>query len=186
MKDLTGKKVAILVADNFEQVEMTGPRKALDQAGVATFIVSPTKGEVKGVHHDQPGDKFKVDMPLADAKQTEFDALLIPGGLMSPDQLRQDPKAVSLVKDFVSSGKPIFAICHGPWLLEEANAVKGRTMTSWPGIKTDLKNSGANWVDQEVVVDHGIVTSRSPKDIPAFNTKMLEELSEGKHERQAA
>lgn len=186
MKDVSGKKVAILVADNFEQVEMTQPRKALDQAGVATFLVSPVEGEVKGVHHDQPGDSFKVDTPLDQARESDFDALLIPGGLLSPDTLRANPKAVSLVKEFFNSGKPIFAICHGPWLLAEAGIVKGKNLTSYNSIKTDMINAGANWVDKEVVVDQGVVTSRNPDDIPAFNDKVLEELGEGKHERRAA
>ncbi len=186
MKDIAGKKVAILVADNFEQIEMTEPRKALDQAGVATFIVSTAKGEVKGINHDKPGDMFKVDKSVDDAKESDFDALLIPGGTMSPDELRSTPSAVAFVKAFYKSGKPIFAICHGPWLLEEAGAVRGRKITSWPAIKTDMQNAGAEWVDQEVVVDDGIVTSRSPKDIPAFNNKMLEELGEGVHNRRAA
>jgi protease I len=186
MKDIAGKKVAILVADNFEQVEMTDPRKALDQAGVATFIVSPANGEVKGVHHDQPGDTFKVDVPLEQAKESDFDALLVPGGLMSPDQLRSNKMAVSLVRKFYESGKPVFSICHGPWLLVEAGAAKGKKLTSWPAIQTDMKNAGANWVDQEVVVDEGVVTSRSPDDIPAFNNKMLEELGEGLHKRKIA
>jgi protease I len=186
MKDVAGKKVAILVADNFEQVEMTDPRKALDQAGVATFIVSPAKGEVKGVNHDQPGEKFKVDVPLDQAKEADYDAILIPGGLMSPDELRSTPKAVEFVKAFFKSGKPIFSICHGPWLLVEAGIAQGLKLTSWPAIKTDLKNAGADWVDQEVVTEEGIVTSRNPDDIPAFNDKIIEELAEGKHERHAA
>jgi protease I len=186
MKDVTGKKVAILVAEDFEQVEMTEPRKALDQAGVATYLVSPVEGQVQGVHHDKPGDKFKVDIPLKQAKESEYDALLIPGGVMSPDTLRTKPEAVKLVQDFYKSGKPIFAICHGPWLLVEAGITKGKDMTSYNSIKTDTKNSGANWIDQEVVVDQGIVTSRNPDDIPAFNQKVLEELAEGVHERKAA
>lgn len=183
---VTGKKVAILVADHFEQVEMTEPRKALDQAGVATFIVSPAQGEVQGVNHDKPGDKFKVEVSLDEAREGDFDALLIPGGVMSPDTLRATPKAVELVKAFYNAGKPIFAICHGPWLLIEAGLTKGRTLTSYNSIKTDMINSGANWVDKEVATEQGIVTSRSPDDIPAFNRKMLEELSEGKHQRSAA
>lgn len=186
MKDIAGKRVAILVADNFEQVEMTEPRKALDQAGVATFIVSPAKGEVKGANHDKPGDSFKVDQSLDEARESDYDALLIPGGVMSPDELRTKPQAVNLVKAFFSSGKPIFAICHGPWMLVEAGIVKGKQFTSYPSIKTDLKNAGANWIDQEVVVDQGIVTSRNPKDIPAFNMKIVEELGEGIHRRRAA
>jgi len=183
MKDLKGKRVAILVADNFEQVEMTEPRKALSGAGVSTFLVSPVKGEVKGVHHDKPGDKFKVDVPLDDAHADQFDMLMLPGGLMSPDALRMEDKAVRLVEEFYRSGKPIAAICHGPWLLVEAGIAAGTRLTSWPAIKTDMRNAGAEWEDSEVVVDQGIVTSRSPKDIPAFNSKMLEELSEGVHAR---
>lgn len=186
MKDLNGKKVAILVAENFEQIEMTDPRKALDQAGVATFIVSPADGQVQGVNHDKPADKFKVDIPLDQAKETDFDGLLIPGGVMSPDTLRSTPAAVKLVQDFFKSGKPIFSICHGPWVLIEAGITDGKRMTSYNSIKTDMMNSGANWVDEEVVTDQGIVTSRNPKDIPAFNDKMLEELGEGIHQRKAA
>ncbi len=186
MKDIAGKKVAILVADNFEQIEMTGPRKALDQAGVATFIVSTANGEVKGMNHDKAGDNFKVDRPLNQADEKDFDALLIPGGTMSPDELRNTPAAVEFVKAFYKSGKPIFSICHGPWLLIEAGAVEGRRIASWPAIKTDIKNAGGTWIDEEVVVDAGIVTSRNPDDIPAFNHKMLEELAEGIHERVTA
>ena len=186
MKDVTGKKVAILVADNFEQVEMTEPRKALDQAGVATFIVSTADGQVQGANHDEKADKFKVDVKVDEAREAEYDALLIPGGVMSPDELRATPKAVELVKAFFKSGKPIFAICHGPWMLAEADVIGGKTMTSYPSIQTDIKNAGAHWVDKEVVVDEGVVTSRSPKDIPAFNDKMLEELGEGRHQRHAA
>ncbi len=186
MKDIAGKKVAILVADNFEQIEMTEPRKALDQAGVATFVVSTATTEVKSMNHDQAGEKFKVDQPLEGAEESDYDALLIPGGTMSPDELRGTPAAVAFVRAFFEAGKPIFAICHGPWLLEEAGVLKGRKVTSWPAIKTDMKNAGGNWVDEEVVVDDGIVTSRSPEDIPAFNNKMLEELGEGIHHRRAA
>lgn len=183
-QSLNGKKVAILVADNFEQVEMTEPRTALDAAGAKTQIVSPVKGEVKGVHHDKPGDSFKVDVPLDSANASEFDALLLPGGLMSPDALRMEPKAVQFVKAFFEAGKPVAAICHGPWLLVEADVAKGRKLTSWPAIQTDLKNAGANWTDQEVVTDQGLVTSRKPDDIPAFNKKMIEEFAEGVHEGQ--
>jgi protease I len=186
MKEVTGKKVAILVADNFEQVEMTEPRKALDQAGVATYIVSPAEGQVQGVNHDKPADKFKVDVPVGQARESDFDALLIPGGVMSPDTLRATPEAVKLVQDFYKTGKPIFAICHGPWLLIEAGITKEKEMTSYSSIKTDMINSGARWVDKEVVVDQGIVTSRNPDDIPDFNEKVLEELGEGLHEREAA
>lgn len=186
MKDIAGKRVAILVADNFEQVEMTDPREALDKAGVATYIVSPADGKVKGVHHDKPGDEFKVDTPLDSASESDFDALLIPGGLMSPDELRANKKAVELVKAFYKSGKPIFAICHGPWLLIEAGIVTGKNITSYPNIKTDIVNAGGNWIDKEVVTEEGVVTSRSPDDIPAFNEKIIEELAEGLHQRHAA
>jgi protease I len=186
MNNVKGKRVAILVADNFEQVEMTEPRKALAAAGVSTFVVSPVKDQVKGVHHDKPGDTFKVDIPLDDARADQFDMLMLPGGLMSPDALRMDEKAIRLVLEFYRSGKPIAAICHGPWLLAEAGIAGGAKLTSWPAIKTDMRNAGAEWIDEEVVVDQGIVTSRSPNDIPAFNSKMLEELGEGIHARHAA
>lgn len=181
MSSVTGKKVAIVVADHFEQVEMTEPRAALDKAGVKTVLVSPAKGKVKGVHHDKPGDEFDVDVALDDANADDYDALLLPGGLMSPDELRMNAKAVALVEAFYEAGKPIFAICHGPWLLIEADIVEDLTLTSWPAIKTDLLNAGGNWIDKEVVTDKGIVTSRSPDDIPAFNKKILEELAEGNH-----
>ena len=185
-KKLTGKKIAILVADGFEQVELTGPKDALDDAGAKTSIVSPVKGEVQGWNHYEKGDKFKVDVPLEGAKAEEFDALLLPGGVANPDQLRMLPEAVAFVKSFFDAGKPVASICHGPWTLIEAGAVKGRTITSWPSIKTDLINAGAKWVDQEVVTDNGLVTSRNPDDIPAFNEKMIEEFSEGKHNAQKA
>ena len=182
---ITGKKAAILVAEGFEQVELTGPRKALEEAGAETAIVSPAKGEVQGWNHFDKGDRFNVDVPLDEAKADEFDALLLPGGVANPDQLRGMPKAVQFVKGFVDAGKPIGVICHGPWTLIEAGAVKGRTMTSWPTLKTDLQNAGAKWVDQEVVVDRGIVSSRKPDDIPAFSRKLIEEVGEGKHARGA-
>ncbi|HEX3558350.1 MAG TPA: type 1 glutamine amidotransferase domain-containing protein [Pyrinomonadaceae bacterium] len=185
-KKLEGKKVAILVADGFEQVELTGPRQALDDAGAQTQIVSPVKGEVEGWKHYDKGDKFKVDVPLAEADPTNFDALLLPGGVANPDQLRAKPEAVAFVKAFFDAGKPVAAICHGPWTLIEAGAVKGRTLTSWPSIKTDLINAGAQWVDREVVTDSGLVTSRKPDDIPAFNEKMIEEFAEGEHRAQKA
>jgi protease I len=179
---VNGKRVAILVADGFEQVELTGPRKALDDAGARTQIVSPADGKVEGWNHFDKGDRFTVDVPLGQARASDFDALLLPGGVANPDQLRINPKAVAFVREFVQAGKPIAAICHGPWVLIEAGAVKGRTVTSWPSLKTDLTNAGANWVDQEVVTDNGLVTSRNPDDIPAFNRKMIEEIAEGKHQ----
>ena len=185
-QNLDGKKVAILVADGFEQVEMTKPRAALDEAGATTTIVSPKQGEIQGMHHADKGDKFDVDLALDDAHPEEFDALLIPGGLMNPDQLRSTPKALEFTRHFFKTGKPVAAICHGPWVLIDAGVVRGRTLTSWPAIQTDVKNAGGKWVDQEVVVDNGLVTSRKPDDIPAFNRKMIEEFCEGKHTAQAA
>jgi protease I len=179
--ELNGKRIAILVTEGFEQVEMTKPRQALDQAGAQTDLVSLKEGQVQGFHHDKPGDRFDVDRTLAEAYADDYDALLLPGGVANPDTLRMDEKAVAFVKRFAETGKPIAAICHGPWTLIEADAVRGRRMTSWRSLQTDLRNAGANWVDEEVVVDQGIVTSRRPDDIPAFNRKMIEEFSEGIH-----
>ena len=183
---LEGKKVAILVAEGFEQVEMTEPRQALQEAGAQTSIVSPAQGQVQGWNHFDKADKFDVDVPLEQARSEDFDALLLPGGVANPDQLRMQPKAVQLVKDFVQSGKPVAVICHGPWTLIEAGVVRGRKMTSWPSLRTDLQNAGAQWLDQEVVTDQGIVSSRKPADIPAFNRKMIEEFGEGRHARSGA
>jgi protease I len=177
--DLNGKRVAILVADGFEQVEMTEPRKALDNAGAKTEIVSPAQGEVQGWKHHDKADKFRVDVPLDTAYSNNYDALLLSGGVLNPDQLRTLPKAVEFVKSFFDEGKPVAAICHGPLMLVEADVVRGRPVTSWPSIKTDLRNAGAKWLDMEVVTDHGLVTSRKPDDIPAFNRKMIEEFAEG-------
>jgi protease I len=178
---LDGKKIAILVTDGFEQVEMTEPRKALQGAGAETKIVSPKSGQIQGMNHADKGDKFDVDLELDDARPEEFDALLIPGGLMNPDELRATPEALDFTRHFFREGKPVAAICHGPWVLIDAGVIRGRTLTSWPNIKTDVKNAGGNWVDEEVVVDNGLVTSRKPDDIPAFNNKMIEEFCEGRH-----
>jgi protease I len=178
---LEGKKVAIVVTDGFEQVEMTEPRKALDQAGASTKIVSLKSGKVQGMHHDEKGDKFDVDLTVEKARPDDFDALMIPGGLFNPDQLRADENVLAFTRHFFDEGKPVAAICHGPWVLVDAEVVQGRTLTSWPNIKTDIKNAGGNWVDKEVVVDNGLVTSRKPDDIPAFNRKMIEEFCEGRH-----
>jgi protease I len=180
---LDGKKVAILVADGFEQVELTGPREALDAAGAQTMIVSPVNGSVQGWNHDEKGDMFPVDLSLSRADASDFDALLLPGGVMNPDTLRTEPAAVRLVTAFFDQRKPVAAICHGPWTLVEAGVVAGRNLTSWPSLQTDIRNAGGNWVDQEVVTDNGLVTSRKPDDIPAFNRKMIEEIAEGVHER---
>jgi protease I len=168
-----GKRVAILVADGFEQAELTEPRKALDEAGAITQIVSNAQGKVQGWQHFDKADHFEVDVPLESAAAEEFDALLLPGGVANPDQLRTIPKAVAFVRAFFDEGKPIAAICHGPWTLIEAGVVRGRRMTSWPSLKTDLSNAGAQWTDAEVVVDRGLVSSRKPQDIPAFNREMV-------------
>jgi len=181
MSTLSGKRVAILVAEGFEQVEMTGPRKALEEAGAETMIVSPVEDEVQGWNHYDKADRFAVDVPLDEADAKDFDALLLPGGVANPDQLRSNPKAVEFARGFVDSGKPVAVICHGPWTLIETGALKGRRMTSWPSLKTDLQNAGATWVDEQVVVDRGVVSSRRPDDIPAFNRKMIEEFGEGLH-----
>jgi len=181
MPDLSNTKVAILVADGFEQVEMTDPRAALDAVDAETVVVSPVKGEVEGWNHYDKGDKFPVDVQLEDADPDDFDALLLPGGVANPDQLRMNPEAVEFVRAFFDAGKPVAVICHGPWTLVEADVVRGRRITSWPSVKTDLINAGAEWVDAECVVDSGLVSSRKPDDIPAFNEKMIEEFAEGKH-----
>jgi len=182
---LDGKKVAILVADGFEQVEMTKPRQALDAAGAETKIVSLKSGQIQGMNHMEKGDKFDVDLTLDDARPEEFDALMIPGGLYNPDALRLNEDALDFARQFFQAGKPVAAICHGPQVLISADLVRGRKMTSWPAIKVDMRNAGARWVDEEVVVDNGLVSSRKPDDIPAFNNKMLEEFSEGRHEAMA-
>jgi len=182
-KKLDGVKVAILVTDGFEQVELVEPRKALEAAGAKAMIVSPVMGEVHGLNHDKPGDKFRVDVMLEHAKAEEFDALLLPGGVVNADRMRIMPKAVAFVKGFMRAGKPVAAICHAPWTLIETGALRGRRVTSWPSLKTDLVNAGAKWTDAKVVVDQGLVTSRKPDDIPAFNAKMLEEFAEGRHAR---
>ena len=174
MERLNGKKIAILVADGFEQVELTEPKKALEKAGGKASIVSPEKGKVKGWQHTEWGDEMPVDVPLAKAKADEFDALLLPGGVMNPDHLRRNPEALKFVKAFFDAGKPVAAICHGPWTLIDAGVARGRKMTSYETIQSDLKNAGVEWTDQEVVVDGNLVTSRKPDDIPAFNRAIVE------------
>jgi len=175
---LKNKKIAILATDGFEYVELAEPRKALDGAGANTQVVSPKEGKIQGWNHDKPGDSVTVDVPLKTADSANYDALLLPGGVMNPDQLRTNPDAVNFVRSFFDSNKPVAAICHGPWMLVEAGVVKGRKLTSWPSLKTDIGNAGGNWSDQEVIVDHGLVTSRKPQDIPAFNRAMLEQFAE--------
>lgn len=179
---LTGKRIAILATDGVEQVELTEPRSALDGAGARTQLISPKPDQIRGWNLTDWGDDFPVDVLLTEARPDDYDALMLPGGVMNPDQLRQIEKAVQFVRSFVQAGKPVAAICHAPWMLVEADVVRGRTVTSWPSLRTDLRNAGADWVDREVVVDEGIVTSRKPADIPAFSAKMIEEFTEGRHE----
>lgn len=186
MPNVQGKRVAILATDGFEQSELLEPKKALEDAGAQTEVVSLQQGEIKGWSGTDWGEAVTVDRLVADASSQDYDALLLPGGVMNPDKLRMDEKAVAFVRGFAEEGKPIAAICHGPWTLIEAGAVEGRRMTSWPSLKTDLTNAGAEWVDQEVVADNGLVTSRKPDDIPAFNRKMLEEIGEGIHTSSVA
>jgi protease I len=183
---LLNKRVAILATDGFEQSELEGPMKALDEAGATVSIVSPKKDQIQGMHHADKGDLFDVDIPLTKAKPEEFDALVLPGGLMNPDELRSTPAAVEFVRAFGVAGKTIGAICHGPWLLIEAGLVENHQLTSWPAIKTDVENAGGIWIDEEVVVDNGIVTSRKPDDIPAFSAKLIEEIQEGVHARMVS
>ena len=178
--ELKGLKVAILVANGFEQDEMTKPREALERAGARVALISPEEGKVKGWKHTQWGDEFPVDVSLDDAKPDEYDALLLPGGVMNPDTLRQIPAAIGFVKEFVHAVKPIAAICHGPWMLINAEGVAGRKLTSWGSIKIDLINAGAKWVDEEVVRDGQLVTSRKPDDIPAFNKAMIALFTESR------
>ncbi|HXN51628.1 MAG TPA: type 1 glutamine amidotransferase domain-containing protein [Candidatus Acidoferrum sp.] len=177
MAKLNGLKVAILVTDGFEQVELVEPRKALDEAGAETQIVSPKSDRVRGWKFTDWGDELPVDVPLEKTRPENFDALLLPGGVINPDKLRIEPKAVEFVKSFFDGGKPVAAICHGPWTIIEANAARGRRIASWPSLKTDLRNAGAEWVDQESVVDGNLVSSRKPEDIPAFNRAMIEVFS---------
>lgn len=184
--DLHGLKVAILVTDGFEQVELTEPRKALKEAGAETAIVSPKQDRVRGWKFTEWGEEMPVDVPLAKAQAENFDALLLPGGVINPDKLRMDSAAVAFVKAFFDSGKPVAAICHGPWSVIEAGQARGRRIASWPSLKTDLRNAGAEWVDQEVVVEGNLVSSRKPDDLPAFNRGMIELFGQRGAERRAA
>lgn len=180
---LNGRSVAVLATDGVEQVELTEPVKALKAAGAQVFVVSPKAGTIQGWNHMDKGDAIPVDLALDAAEPGRFDALLLPGGVVNPDQLRLEPKAIAFIRHFVEAKKPIAAICHGPWTLIDAGGVSGRRMTSWPSLKVDLTNAGAHWEDSEVVTDHGLVTSRKPDDIPAFSRKMIEEFAEGRHNR---
>jgi protease I len=179
---LNGLKVAIPVEDGFEQVELVKPREALDQAGAETRVVSPRQGRVRGWNFTDWGDRLPVDVPLDRARPDDFDALLLPGGVMNPDALRMQPKAVGFVKAFFDAGKPVAVICHGPWTVIEAGAARGRRIASWPSLKTDLRNAGAEWVDQEVVTDGNLVSSRKPDDIPAFNREMINLFSQARRQ----
>jgi protease I len=182
---LRGKRIAVLATDGFEQAELLEPKKALEQAGASTEVIAPKSGEIRGWKMKDWGDKVKVDRTLDQAKAQEYDALVLPGGVMNPDHLRMEPKAVSFVKEFAATGRPVAAICHGPWTLVEAGVVRGKTLTSWPSLKTDLKNAGANWVDKEVVTDGQFITSRKPDDLPAFNRAIIEAV-EGGHRLKVA
>jgi protease I len=175
---LQGMRVAILATDGFEQAELLEPRMALDHAGASTFVISPSDDTIRGWSNKTWGIELPVDIPLKSAKAEDFHALLLPGGVINPDHLRMNQNAVQFVKDFIDAGKPVAAICYGPWTILEADAVRGRTMTSWPSLKSDLKNAGANWVDKEVVCDGNLVTSRKPDDIPAFDREMIRVFAE--------
>jgi protease I len=184
--ELKGKKIAFLAADMFEEVELAKPWKALEGAGAELELISLKDGEIQGFNHYDKAGTYKVDKTVEEVSASDYDALVLPGGVGNPDNLRQDENAVRFVRDFFEQGKPVGAICHAPWTLVEAGVVRGRTLTSFPSLQTDIRNAGGNWVDEEVHVDNGLVTSRKPDDIPAFNRKLIEEFAEGRHEAQAA
>ncbi len=183
---LSGKRIAILATDGFEQVELADPKKAVEDHGAKTDIISLKTGKIRGFNHMEEGDEFDVDKAINDVSANDYDGLILPGGVHNPDTLRTNKKAVQFVKDFFKQKKPVSAICHGPWLLVEADVVRNRKVTSWPSVKTDLTNAGAIWTDEEVVVDEGLTTSRKPEDLDAFCRKTIEEFCESKHERQVA
>lgn len=185
-QSLQGKSIAFLATDGVEQVELTQPWEEIKAAGAKVTLVSLKAGQIQGVHHDKPGDKFDVDAVIDDVSAEKFDGLVLPGGVFNPDALRVNETAVDFVRDFFKQHKPVAAICHGPWMLVEADVVEDRKVTSWPSVKTDLKNAGAEWVDQQCVCDEGLVTSRNPDDLPAFCSKAIEEFAEGKHAHQSA
>lgn len=185
--ELKGKKIAILAADGVEQVEFEQPKRAVEQAGASTELLSIKTGEIQAMNHDiEPADKLTVDKAVTDASVGDYDGLIIPGGAVNPDNLRLDADVIAFVQEYFKTGKPAGVICHGPWLLVEADLVRGRTLTSYPSIRTDIRNAGGNVVDEEVVVDQGLVTSRSPDDLPAFCAKIVEEFAEGKHDVAAS
>lgn len=181
---LSGKKIAFLATDGFEQVELTKPWEAIQEAGAEVVLVSPKDGSIQGMNHDEKADTFQVDMLIENASATEFDGLVLPGGVANPDSLRLSEKSIHFIRDFFEQHKPVAAICHGPWTLIDAGVVQGRRVTSWPTLKNELKNAGAEWVDEECVCDNGLVTSRNPDDIPAFCEKAIEEFAEGSHAEQ--
>ncbi|QEG36941.1 type 1 glutamine amidotransferase domain-containing protein [Bythopirellula goksoeyrii] len=185
-KQLTGKTIAFLATDGFEQVELTKPWEAIKEAGADVVLVSPKSGTIQGMNHDEKADKFTVDKSIDAVSAENYDGLVLPGGVANPDALRMNDTCVDFVRDFFKQGKPVAAICHGPWTLIEADVVKGRKVTSWPSLKTDLTNAGADWVDEEYVCDQGLVTSRNPDDLPAFCKKAIEEFAEGVHAEQSA
>ncbi|QQL49246.1 type 1 glutamine amidotransferase domain-containing protein [Mucilaginibacter ginkgonis] len=182
MGQLNNKVIAILTEEGFEQVELTEPKEALEEAGATVHVISPKSGKIKAWNKDNWGIEIDVDIELSKANTDDYDALVLPGGVLNPDKLRQNKEAVSFVSTFLEEGKPVAAICHGPQMLIETGMISGKTLTSFPSLQTDLKNAGANWVDEEVVVDNGLVTSRRPSDLNAFNSKMIEEIAEGVHE----
>jgi len=185
--DLSGKRIAFLVAqEGVEEVELTEPWKAVEEAGGTPELIAPKKGEVQAMNHLDKGASFKVDRTLADAEPEDYDGVVLPGGVANPDQLRTEESAISFLQKLFAEGKPVGVICHGPWTLVEADLVRERTITSWPSLKTDIRNAGGTWVDEEVVVDEGLVSSRNPDDLPAFCAKIVEEFAEGKHEVAAA
>ncbi len=185
-QNLSNKTIAILATDGFEQVELTAPKEALEAAGASTRIISLESGTIQGFNHDEKADTFAVDDVVSSASAEDFDGLLLPGGFHNPDALRVDEDAVAFVRSFFEQHKPVAAICHGPWTLVEADVVDGRTLTSWPSLKTDITNAGGVWVDEEVHCDQGLVTSRKPADLEAFCAKMIEEFAEGRHRLQTA
>lgn len=185
-KPLSGKRIAFLATDGFEQVELTEPWAAIKDAGAEVELVSIKSGKIQGVHHDKKGDTFDVDQTIEQVSSEDYDGLVLPGGVFNPDALRVNEEAVAFVRNFFEQHKPVAAICHGPWTLIDAKVVEGRTMTSWPSLKTDLTNAGAKWVDEECVCDSGLITSRNPDDLPAFCRKAIEEFADGRHDGQVA
>jgi protease I len=183
---LDGKRVAFLATDGVEQIELTEPWKTVEQEGGTPELLSLESGEIQGFDHLDKGDTFEVDRTVGEASESDYDGLVLPGGVANPDFLRMDQEAVRFVRSFFEAGKPVAVICHGPWTLVEADVVRDRTITSWPSLRTDIRNAGGNWVDEEVVVDNGLVSSRRPDDLPAFCAKLAEEFCEGRHEQQAA